>query len=62
MIWVEPYGGIKIGQRKIKLVKKGDDYRVCSCPHKRPVFVPEEADGSDSEDEPQPCACSQDLA
>ena len=41
---------------KLKLVKKGKDYRLCTCEHKRPVFVTD-----DKSNDELVCVCSQDL-
>jgi hypothetical protein len=42
---------------KIQLVKKGEDYRLRDCEHKRPVFVEQE-----EYDFTGMCVCSQELA
>jgi len=44
-----------VGCCSIKLVKKGEDFRVCDCKHKRPVFVSQDDHDGDL------CVCSRDL-
>ena len=51
---------------KIKLVKKGEDFRVCPCRHKRPIFAPvpnpkEDRRHTRSESKEERCVCSQQL-
>tara|TARA_B110001452_G_scaffold239123_1_gene219985 strand:- start:88 stop:594 length:507 start_codon:yes stop_codon:yes gene_type:complete len=51
----------------IKLVKRGEDFRVCSCEHKRPVFAPEPKENrrrtrsEREEPDEQCCVCGKEL-
>jgi len=49
---------------KIQLVKKGEDFRICPCHHKRPIFAPvpkEDRRRTRSESKEERCVCSQQL-
>ena len=45
---------------KIQLVKRGDDYRICSCEHKRPVFAMDEENKETHHE--SLCVCCRELA